>query len=209
MRASRGGHFNQFSKVLFMPSRGRAHRAHSPPLPPGASRPTSTSPTPRAGYYQDLPGPTSMDLVVINDSSKMVSRMHLPAPGSVPSKIARKAWGQPRGGMSGAASEQPVYQGFLPSAPTTPRPISAQRPALNNALANRVDAVAQRVDALRPHSAPPRKVPGAGGEGPAKQLQYELAMTSKVFSSAQDQLEVERRRTRDANPLRAAPAADP
>ena len=139
-----------------------------------------------------------MDLVVINDSSKMVSRMHLPAPGSVPSKIARKAWGQPRGGMSGAASEQPVYQGFLPSAPTTPRPISAQRPALNNALANRVDAVAQRVDALRPHSAPPRKVPGAGGEGPAKQLQYELAMTSKVFSSAQDQLEVERRRTRDA-----------
>ena len=139
-----------------------------------------------------------MDLVVINDSSKMVSRMHLPAPGSLPSKIARKAWGQPRGGMSGAASEQPVYQGFLPSAPSTPRPISAQRPALNNALANRVDAVAQRVDALRPHSAPPRKVPGAGGEGPAKQLQYELAMTSKVFSSAQDQLEVERRRTRDA-----------
>ena len=196
--ARRAEAFNQFSKVLFMPSRGRAHRAHSPPLPPGASRPTSTSPTPRAGYYQDLPGPTSMDLVVINDSSKMVSRMHLPAPGSVPSKIARKAWGQPRGGMSGAASEQPVYQGFLPSAPTTPRPISAQRPALNNALANRVDAVAQRVDALRPHSAPPRKVPGAGGEGPAKQLQYELAMTTKVFSSAQDQLEVERRRTRDA-----------
>ena len=69
---------------------------------------------------------------------------------------------------------------------------------MNNALANRVDAVQQRVDALRPRSAPPRKVPGAGGEGGAKQLQYELAMTSKVFSSAQDQLEVERRRTRDA-----------
>ena len=133
---------------------------------------------------------------MINDTSKMVSRMHLPPPGSVPSKIARKAWGSQRGGSS--ASEQPVYQGFLPSAPSTPRPISAQRPPMNNALANRVDAVAQRVDALRPRSAPPRKVPGAGGEVGAKQLQYELAMTSKVFSSAQDQLEVERRRTRDA-----------
>ena len=170
------------------------------PLPTSCTGASASSPTPT----------TSIDLVVLDGQTRVMPRPTPPSsaaaasPTGLSAKIARRAW--PRGTP---ASEQPVYQSYLPTAPQSARTqplspgshrqvVSAHQGSMS-ARQPQYDERGHRIGG-RPGSAPGK---GRGGsplatKESAKQLQFELAMTGQVFKCAHNELELERRRTRDA-----------
>ena len=188
----------------------RATTGDSHPSYPGNDR-IVTLPTSCTGASESSPTPTtSMDLVVLDGQSRFMPRPTPPSsaaaasPTGLSAKIARRAW--PRGTP---ASEQPIYQSYLPTAPQSARAqplspgshrqvVSAHQGSMS-ARQPQYDGHGHRIGG-RPGSAPGKARVGSplATKDSAKQLQFELAMTGQVFKCAQNELELERRRTRDA-----------